>query len=175
MTALVVRRATVDDAATVADIGARLFAQAFAAQNTADNLRAYLASAFSEAQQRRELSDPANVVWLAEWDARAVGYAHVKLGSPANDVAMQRPVELSRIYADRQWHGQGLGQRLLTACLDEAARWRASHIWLGVWKENPRAVAFYEKNGFKIVGEHTFQVGADPQHDWIMVRELAQP
>jgi len=121
-TALVVRRATVDDAVVVADVGVRLFAQAFATQNTADNLRAYLASAFSEAQQRRELSDSANVVWLAECGARPVGYGHVRLGSPANDVSMERPVELSRIYADREWDGKGLGLRLLTACLDEAAR-----------------------------------------------------
>ena len=176
-TDFVVRRATADDTASVAAVGARLFAQTFAAQNTADNMRDYLALAFAEPQIRRELSDPTNVIWLAEsHEARAVGYAHVKLGSHPHSkaLAMKRPAELSRIYADRQWHGKGLGLRLLGACVDAATEWNASHLWLGVWKENPRAVAFYAKHGFRIVGEHTFLLGADPQHDWIMVREVAR-
>ena len=25
---------------------------------------------------------------------------------------------------------------------------RASHLWLGVWQHSPRAIRFYEKNGF---------------------------
>ena len=171
----VVRRATVKDAARIAEVGARLFAQSFAAQNTAENMRAYLASAFGEEKQRRELSDPANIVWLAEAeDARAIGYAQVKLGSHTKVIGIERPAEVSRVYADQQWHGKGVGARLLSACIDAASEWGASQIWLGVWKVNPRAVAFYQKHGFQIVGEHTFQLGGDPQHDWVMVRDLAQ-
>jgi GNAT superfamily N-acetyltransferase len=170
-----VRRATLNDAATLAEVGARLFAQSFAAQNTAENMRAYLASAFGEEKQRRELSDPANIIWLAETkDARAIGYAHVRLGSHTKVFVIESPAEVCRVYADQQWHGKGVGARLLTACVDTATEWGASQIWLGVWKVNPRAVAFYQKHGFQIVGEHTFQLGGDPQHDWVMVRDLAQ-
>jgi ribosomal protein S18 acetylase RimI-like enzyme len=55
----------------------------------------------------------------------------------------------------------------------EAAR-GAGHetMWLGVWEHNERALAFYRKWGFEVVGEHIFQVGDDPQNDLLMVRQL---
>jgi hemerythrin-like domain-containing protein len=45
-------------------------------------------------------------------------------------------------------------------------------VWLGVWDKNEKAIAFYQKNGFEIVGEHPFVMGNDRQNDFIMKREL---
>ena len=60
----------------------------------------------------------------------------------------------------------------MTACLEEASKRECDVIWLDVWKENPRGIAFYRKWGFEIVGEQGFQMGEELQEDWIMVREL---
>jgi ribosomal protein S18 acetylase RimI-like enzyme len=49
-----------------------------------------------------------------------------------------------------------------------AALGNADKVWLGVWENNPRALAFYQKFGFNKVGHHVFQLGNDPQHDWIL-------
>jgi ribosomal protein S18 acetylase RimI-like enzyme len=54
-----------------------------------------------------------------------------------------------------------------------AGRAGAAAVWLGVWERNPRAIRFYERNGFAAVGDHIFQLGSDPQRDLIMVRRLA--
>ncbi len=45
-------------------------------------------------------------------------------------------------------------------------------LWLGVWEHNQRAIAFYHRWGFAIVGTHTFQLGADLQTDFLMQRSL---
>ena len=45
-------------------------------------------------------------------------------------------------------------------------------MWLVVWEKNYQAQAFYKKDGFKIVSQHTFVVGDDPQTDFILVKEL---
>ena len=45
-------------------------------------------------------------------------------------------------------------------------------MWLGVWEYNPRAQRFYEKNGFRFVGKHTFLLGSDPQIDLLMQKDL---
>ena len=169
-----IRRATVGDAALLARAASNLFAQTFAAQNRPEDLRAYLSTAFGEDQQSRELADPNGLLWVAEDREAAIGYAHVKLGSAPPSLPIERPAELVRIYADRGWHGKGVGARLLETCVGAALDWGASAIWLGVWKENPRGIAFYQKNGFQIAGEQTFLLGSDPQHDWIMVRDLDQ-
>ena len=153
----------------------RLFSQTYAEQNREDDLLDYLARTFSPQQQSAELAESGSLIWLAEnHQADPIGYAHLKLGSAPPSPRIDKPAELARIYADRTWHGKGVGARLLDTCLDAAVDWGASAIWLGVWKKNPRGIAFYEKNGFRVVGEQTFLLGSDPQHDWIMARELDQ-
>jgi ribosomal protein S18 acetylase RimI-like enzyme len=168
-----VRRATVTDASRLARVGATLFAQAFAARNRPDDMVTYLADAFGEPQQARELVDNTNLIWIAEDDqANPIGYAQIRLHSRPKALTVGQAAELARMYADQSWHGRGVGAELLRTCIDAAMKSGAEVLWLGVWKENPRGIAFYEKHGFRIAGEQTFRLGSDPQHDWIMVREL---
>jgi len=83
-----------------------------------------------------------------------------------------RSAEIQRIYADRAWHGRGVGETLMRACIDQAREWQCDVIWLGVWERNPRAIAFYEKTGFQRVGRQMFVLGRDVQFDLVMSRRL---
>jgi ribosomal protein S18 acetylase RimI-like enzyme len=53
-------------------------------------------------------------------------------------------------------------------CIEQARAWGADVLWLAVWRENPRAIAFYTRRGFTPVGETTFVLGSDLQHDVVM-------
>ncbi len=48
----------------------------------------------------------------------------------------------------------------------------SDRIWLGVWEPNGRALSFYRKFGFQVVGDHPYQFGSDPQRDLVMELEL---
>ena len=52
----------------------------------------------------------------------------------------------------RSAQGHGLGARLLQALLDEAARRRQSRVLLEVRADNARAIALYERFGFRRSG-----------------------
>lgn len=57
---------------------------------------------------------------------------------------------VSDLWVAASARGAGLGQRLLAAVRDEAAlQWGAGFIRLAVYADNPRAVAFYERIGFR--------------------------
>jgi diamine N-acetyltransferase len=45
-------------------------------------------------------------------------------------------------------------------------------VWLGVWEHNQRAIDFYTKWGFEKFGTHVFQLGDDPQTDWLMKKNV---
>ena len=60
----------------------------------------------------------------------------------------------------------------MDACLATAREWEADLLWLGVWEHNPRAIAFYEKRGFRAIGAQEFLLGADRQRDLVMVLYL---
>ncbi len=171
-TSITIRRATAADAELLTQLGRQTFADSFASFNTPQNMTAYLAASFSLEKQAAELAEPGSAFLIAQVGETPVGYARLLAGSPEECVQGPGPIELVRIYAVKAWIGQGVGAALMQACLDEAARQGYRTIWLGVWENNPRAIAFYEKWGFTKVGTHNFQLGDETQTDWIMERQI---
>jgi ribosomal protein S18 acetylase RimI-like enzyme len=169
---LLIRRGNSADATLLAELGARTFAETFAADNTPEDLSSYLTASFNPSRQGAELADPASTFFIAEVGGIAAGYAKLLAGEPAEGVEGDNPVELVRLYVSHEWLGRGVGAELMTACLDGARRAGHGTIWLGVWERNERAQAFYRKWNFRAVGEHIFQLGSDPQRDILMQRAL---
>ena len=169
---LTIRRGTLEDAELLSELGARTFSETFAADNTPEDLAAYVATWFNVAQQTSELEDPASIFLIAEVDERAAGYAMLRDGEPEKGVEGVNPIELVRLYVSRDWLGRGVGEQLMRACIDEARQAGHETIWLGVWERNARAQAFYRKWNFRAVGEHMFQLGSDLQRDLLMERTL---
>jgi ribosomal protein S18 acetylase RimI-like enzyme len=169
------RLASPTDAVALAEFAARTFADTFAAANRPEDMAVYLPSAYSPDLQRAEIEDPKITTLLLEQADRGVlvAYAMLRSGDVPAAVSDKSAVELWRFYVDRPWHGLGLAQRLMTAAQEQAVQRGAHTMWLGVWEKNPRAIAFYEKCGFRDVGAHDFWVGADRQTDRIMVMEVA--
>lgn len=169
---VLVREATPDDAAALTDIAARTFRDTFEADNTAEDLAAFLAETYSEVIQRAELSDPSLAILFAEVEGQVAGFAYLRSGHVPECVTDPDALELQRLYVDGRWHGRGVAQHLMTA-VDRLARDKgATSMWLGVWERNPRAQAFYRKYDFDVVGSHVFAVGTDEQTDLVMFRSL---
>src|ERR1044071_6432002 len=93
-----VRRAGAEDAGLLSELGARTFSETFAADNTPEDLAAYIATSFNVAQQTAELEDPASAFLIAEVDGRAAGYAQLHSGEPEKGVESADPIELVRLY-----------------------------------------------------------------------------
>jgi GNAT superfamily N-acetyltransferase len=169
---LAIRYAGASDAALLAELGARTFAETFAVDNKPEDMAAYLSAAFSPTQQAVELADPLTTFFIAEIDGAAVGYAQLQAGHAPDCVRGAKPIELARFYVARAWHGRRVSAELLQACLETARRGGYQTMWLGVWEHNGRARAFYRKWDFRDVGAHIFQLGTDPQTDILMERAI---
>lgn len=169
-----IREATPDDAKPLTDLAYTTFWDAFAAhpKNAPDDLNNYMRQAFNVEQISRELSDDRSIFLLAEIEGELAGYAKIILDNIEPGVTASRPVELSRLYSQQKFLGQGVGQTLMDACFERAKAENRDVMWLGVWEYNPRAQRFYEKNGFRVVGSHTFLLGSDPQTDLLMQKEI---
>jgi ribosomal protein S18 acetylase RimI-like enzyme len=167
-----VRNAQATDANLLAELGRRTFEETFSGDNTPEDMAAYVASSFNVAQQSAELADPASTFLIAEVGGVAAGYAKLQGGKSAEAIEGDKPIELVRLYVSHEWLGQGVGEALMRACLDEGRSAGYGTIWLGVWERNARAQAFYRKWNFRAVGEHVFQLGSDPQRDIVMEREI---
>jgi diamine N-acetyltransferase len=167
-----IRTADARDHELLASLGARTFREAFAADNTPEDMSAYLAQAFSPDRQAAELADPGTTFLIAEAEGDPVGYARLKLGPAPDCIQGRRPVEIARFYAVTPWIGRGVGAALMQACLERAGRFGCDVIWLDVWERNLRAIGFYRRWGFVEVGTQAFVLGHDVQNDLLMQRRL---
>lgn len=166
------RAATLQDVELLTEFSRRTFLDTYADQNTPADLELYLAQSLSPTQWRDILLRPDHYVILLEDEDSLAGYAEIRQGFTPGCVATKVPVELSRLYVARERFGQGLGARLMEACVDEAVRRGGTGLWLGVWQRNQRAIDFYRRAGFEMVGSQIFPLGRDLQDDWVMLRPL---
>jgi len=168
----IIRLATIEDAALLAELGAVTFFETFATSTSEADMAQYLAASFSPDLQRAELADKQNTGLIAEINNVAAGYAVLREGTPPDQNDAPDSIELARLYAKKEWHGRGVGATLMQACIDEAREQGFKELWLGVWEHNARAQAFYHKWQFEKFGEHIFHLGGDPQNDFLMRRQL---
>ena len=165
-----IRRATVDDAATLSSLAARTFTETFGHLYPPEDLDFFLRDAYAVEKQATILAHPDYAVWLLEDDGVAFGHAAAgPCGLPHPDVA-PGDGELKRLYVLASHQGGGWGGQLF----DEAERWLlrdgARALWIGVWSENFGAQRFYARRGFERVGTYEFPVGRVRDLEYILRR-----
>ena len=169
----VIRHAVPSDAKALAVLAERTFRDTFEAMNSAEDMALHCAATYGEVQQLAEISYPAMHTLVCEEEGGLIAYAQLRWDHAPACVVGEHPGEIQRLYVATAWHGKGIAQNMMAACLSELAARSCDVVWLGVWERNWRAQAFYRKFGFTEVGDHVFMLGADAQRDIILVRPVA--
>ena len=168
MTGARIIRATRDDAALLAGLGAGTFTETFGHLYDPSDLAAFLEKSHSTAAYRRVLSDPAFAAWIVRsQDGEDVGYA---VAGPCDLPVPDMPDnsgELCRLYLLRKAQGAGTGERLLSVALDWLTG-RFSNIYLSVYSENYGAQRLYRRRGFEKILDYKYMVGAHSDPEWVM-------
>lgn len=167
-----IKRITVNDIKQLQIIGRQTFSETFEAGNTAENMKAYLEEEFSTEKLTEELNNQNAEFYFAILDNLVIGYLKLNFGQSQTELKDDKALEIERIYVSKEFHGKNVGQVLYEKALQIANQKNADYIWLGVWKENPRAINFYKKNGFVEFDKHIFKLGDDEQTDIMMKLEL---
>jgi GNAT superfamily N-acetyltransferase len=161
-----------DDAVRLSALMRAAFQAAYHQTTTPENLARFLDASYTPARQAAELADPDIVTWvltdLSDW----IGYAQLRLASSRPDGVPMSAAELGRIYLLPEWQGSGAARQLLAAVEAEARTRGHADLWLLVYPPATRAVRFYERQGFRIVGTAPFQYGAVTETDWVMLKPL---
>jgi ribosomal protein S18 acetylase RimI-like enzyme len=160
--------ATPEDAELLAELSETTFRHTYAPFNRPGDIDLECERSFSKAVIEAELQDPDIRYWLAREDETALGYVKLRFAPCPSPFAEGKHLEVSRLYVRETAKGRGIGKRLLDQALATARQSGCNGVWLGVWKENLPAIGFYEKRGFRLVGETTYLLGEDLQYDWVM-------
>ena len=171
---LIIRSATLEDAATLRELGETTFRATFTGTTSDENLESYMVEAYAYEKFVQEINDPMAIFFIAEMNGKAIAYMKLSSGHPPDCVSDKTAMEIERLYVQEEFIAQKIGAQLMQKALTVAMEKGHQTIFLGVWEHNERAKAFYHKWGFKRVGEHVFQMGDDPQIDWWMERDMGK-
>ncbi len=167
-----IRRAGVADATALESLAARTFAETYD-DLTPERVARYVREVLSAERFRRVVRRPDALVLLASAaSGPQLGYAHLEPTPPPDAVLGDSPVELVRLYLLRESQGRGIGAALLRVGLEWARERKHGRCWLRVWDRNPRAVSFYERHGFEVVGREPYGAGGMDDTVLLMRRSL---
>lgn len=167
-----IRKLTLTDIEQLQKIGRQTFFETFSADNTEENMNNYLVEGFSKEKLTAELENKDSAFYFAETGDSAIGYLKLNFGQSQTELKDDVAVEIERIYVSKEFHGKKVGQLLYEMAIQIANERKAEYVWLGVWEENKRAIAFYKKNGFVEFSKHIFKLGNDEQTDILMKLKL---
>ena len=132
---ILVCRAATDDASARSHFAACSFQKTWALTANQTTWKHTL-QAFSPTPQAAEVADSAPTVILAlDHKATQASWSATRAQAP-----MLAALSMDRI-------------------LEECRKRGADLLWLTVWMQNHRAIAFYEKTGFRVCGLETFMFG----------------
>jgi ribosomal protein S18 acetylase RimI-like enzyme len=142
-----IRTPTLSDAAALAEVHVSTWHETYAHLLPDDFFSPQYMQGRTEMWER-VLSNPREGVSIrvAESDDSIIGFAWVGPGIGIAGEAPPRPRHLYAIYVRAEHHGTGVGQALL----DETLGAGPAMLWVAT--QNPRAIAFYERNGFRLDG-----------------------
>jgi diamine N-acetyltransferase len=86
------------------------------------------------------------------------GFSKINLNATHSNIAGENATKLDRIYLLKEYQGLKLGFELLKFNIDFSKNNNQSGIWLFTWTGNTKAIDFYHKIGFEIIGSHDFYV-----------------
>jgi len=172
MNSIIISRVGVNDVEQLQAISRSTFVQTFDEHNDAEDMKAYLDTSFAIDKLTAELSNPNSEFYFAIDNEIIIGYLKINTGNAQTENKDTNAFEIERIYVDQAYLGKKIGQLLFEKAIDLAKVKKASYVWLGVWEENHRALAFYKKNGFIPFDKHIFKLGNDEQTDIMMKLQL---
>lgn len=169
-----IRRATLADIDALSRIGRETFLETwikgYRMPYAPGAVEAHLAEGYGPTTWAQALADPESAAWLAERQGEVIGYALVgPCTLPYADVRSEDG-EVKRIYLRRAAQGGGAGARLFDTAVGWLERDGRRRIWLGVWSGNTGAQRFYARQGFEVVGAHTYAVGDTVDEEFAMRR-----
>lgn len=167
------RDAAPEDSVALAALARETFVATFGHLYPATDLNAFCDRVYSPEAQAALIVNAEVDIRLAARAGALVGYGHVGQLSLPFDPGARRALELHRLYVAETAKGAGVAAALMDWALARMRARGAEDAYLGVWKNNARALAFYRRSGFEIVGEYLFPpIGPTPDEEFIMRRAL---
>ena len=169
MTSIV--RAAKKDFQILSEIAEVTFIESHGRSASAEDIQKYISEKYHEDIFKDELSDPKNIYHIIYYGNNPAGYSKIIFDAPYAESEIKNITKLERIYLLREYYDLQLGSALFQFNIDLSKSNDQMGMWLYVWKENQRALNFYKKHGFVVIGSYDFKISenhSNPNHQMFL-------
>ena len=167
----IARVATRKDVPLLAELGACTFRES-SPITPREDVESYVRENFTPEKLLACLNIKNASALMLEKNGQAIGYALLSPGKAPNQLVPPHSIQIKWLYILEEWTGRKLGDVLMARCHEHARHLGIGSVWLTVWKNNRRAIRFYERWGFRKVGTFDFVVGRDIQEGFVLLKNI---
>ncbi|MEZ5047717.1 MAG: GNAT family N-acetyltransferase [Chitinophagaceae bacterium] len=151
-------RATAQHANAIAQLGKETFRDSHKDSTTKENLDYFLNKNYDIDFITKQLEDPKQLFHVAMYNDNVIAYSKIILNTKSILMQKEHIAYLEKLYVSANFYGQKIGYSLFEINKKLAMQEHQLGFWLNVWVGNERAIRFYEKLGFKKIGDTLFNI-----------------
>lgn len=155
---VVIQKVTESHIPQLSEIARQTFIESHGHSASADDVAHYMEKAYHHEVLKAELQDPNCFVHFMYHNDTLVGFSKITLNVPNAHTNLTPLTKLDRIYILQAYHHLHLGTALFDFNLKLAQQHQQKGLWLYTWIENTKAINFYTKKGFEIIGHYDFKI-----------------
>lgn len=167
-----IRVVTADDLTKLQEISRITFKDTFDPYTRSADMQKFLDEDYATDKLLAQINNPDSRFLFLIKGGEVAGYLKINVGAAQTEHLQENALEVERIYLLPKFQHQGLGNVLFDYALNIAQKEGKAYVWLGVYEHNVNAQHFYKRHGFHKVSQHVYQVGSDPQIDWLLLKKL---
>lgn len=160
-------KASLEHTELIAEIGKKAFLESHGHSASTEDIHSFISRTFNINNIAKELENMKTQYHIIYFNDIAAGFSKIELSTANKNINDAAITKLDRLYLLKAFYGKSLGVKLLDFNIQVSKKNKQQGIWLAVWVENQRAINFYTKIGFKIVGKYNFKISetrSNPNH-----------
>ena len=151
-------KATEKDYPSIVSIGKISVAESHRGSCSDKDMNEFLEKNYNNDAIGEELNDSRNIYHIIYYNDIPVGFSKIILDAEHPNIVTRNVTKLDRIYLLKEFYGLKLGLELLNFNVGISRSNKQLGMWLYTWIGNTRALDFYTKAGYAIIGSHKFYV-----------------
>ena len=171
MTDISIDKANRSDALRLSILLKTVYISTYGLEGVTTEFADFISSRFSVEAIEKCIEENPSRLLVASFKGNPVGVSELIFDSSC-PIRKTRLPELSKLYVLDGFAGKGIGYLLINAVENVVAKTGAEELVLEVWKNNPKAIDFYKRQGYGILGEVDFPMETNTYVNLVMNKHL---
>ena len=164
-------KAKLTDSSRISILLKTVYVQTYALEGVTFEFTNFMEEHFSKEKIEEKIKENPDGLWVSNYNGNPIGIAEIIFNSECPIRKIATP-ELGKLYVLERFHGAGVGSSLLQK-VEETIRLKGyAALNLEVWENNPKAIKFYEKHGYRSLGKADFPMETNTYINLVMNKVL---